>query len=160
MLRKEENMPRVFQPANPQFAARVRRSFQRQGFMALLGAELTAVEPGFCEIQLAHRPQLTQQHGYFHAGVVGTLADNVGGYAAFSLLPAGASILTVEYKLNLLAPAQGPRLTARGWVLKPGRSLSVCRSQVFDSDGGEERLVAHCLMTLMALPGRPDGPEE
>lgn len=152
-------MPDPFKPANPAFAARVARSFARQGFMAFLGAALTRVEPGFCEIQLAHRPQLTQQHGFFHAGVVGALADNSGGYAGFSLLPADASILTVEYKLDLLAPAQGERLAARGRVLKAGRSIITARCQVFALEQGREKLVAHCLMTLMALAGRSDRPQ-
>ena len=145
--------------ANSEFAKRVRRSFERQGFMAYLGAELTRVELGMCEIQLWHRFELTQQHGYFHAGVVGTLADNSGGYAAYTLLPENASILTVEYKLNLLAPAQGPKLVARGQVVKPGRSLTVCNSQVYDVNGQEEKLVAYCLMTLMPLLDKSDRPK-
>ncbi|MBU1451148.1 MAG: PaaI family thioesterase [Proteobacteria bacterium] len=152
-------MTEAFKPANPAFADRVRRSFARQGFMAYLGAELTRVEPGFCEIVLPYQPQLTQQHGFFHAGVVGTLADNSGGYAGFSLLSADTSILTVEYKLNLLAPAQGERLTARGRVLKAGRTIIAARCQVFALDQGREKLVAHCLMTLMALAGRSDRPQ-
>ena len=151
-------MPASFTPPNPDFAERVRRSFARQGFMAHLGARLGAVEPGTVEIELPFSPKLTQQHGFFHAGVVGTLADNSGGYAAFTLLPAHSSILTVEYKLNLLSPAKGELLIARGQVLKSGQKLTVCKSQVFVQDRGQNKLCAHCLMTLMALPGRPDRP--
>jgi uncharacterized protein (TIGR00369 family) len=103
----------VFEPGNPAFAARVRESFGRQGAMALLGAELLRVEAGACEIRLPYRPALSQQHGYFHGGIVGTIADSAGGYAAFTLMPADASVLTVEYKLNMLAPGDGDWLSAR-----------------------------------------------
>jgi uncharacterized protein (TIGR00369 family) len=122
----------AFTPANPNFAARVRDSFARQRFMATIGAELTAVEPGRCEIRLPYREDLTQQHAFFHGGVIGTLADNAAGYAAFSLMPADASVLTVEYKLNLLAPGTGEALT----------------------------LCATALETLIGLAGRSDGPDE
>lgn len=149
-----------FEPVNPDFAARIRRSFQRQGFMKLLGAELTKVEPGLVEIEVPFSPELTQQHGFFHAGVVGTIADNCGGYASFSLMPANHSVLTVEYKLNLVAPAKGIRLRAVGQVMRPGRTITVCRCQVFVLDGKTEKLCAHCLMTVMGLPGRSDRPEE
>jgi uncharacterized protein (TIGR00369 family) len=151
-------MPQTWQPANPDFAARVRRSFERQGFMALLGAELTRVEAGLVEIQVAFRPELTQQHGYFHAGVAGTLADNCGGYAAFTLMPADASVLTVEYKLNMLAPGRGQRLIAQGQVLRPGRSLTVCRTEVVVVNQGQQTLCAAGQMTLMTLAGRSDRP--
>ncbi|RJX28949.1 MAG: PaaI family thioesterase [Desulfarculus sp.] len=151
-------MPQNWQPVNPDFADRVRRSFARQGFMALLGAELTRVEPGLVEIQAGYRLELTQQHGYFHAGVAGTLADNCGGYAAFTLMPADASVLTVEYKLNLLAPGKGQRLMAQGRVLRPGRSLTVCRTEVWAVDGGQKTLCAAGQMTLMTLAGKSDRP--
>src|SRR5690349_13792470 len=98
--------------------------------MAFLGAELARVEPGLVEIALPYRAELTQQHGFFHGGIVSTIADTAGGYAAFTLFPADASILTVEYKINLVAPADGERLVARGRVLKPGRTLTVCEFEV------------------------------
>jgi uncharacterized protein (TIGR00369 family) len=145
-------------PANPQFEARVRDSFARQPFMAHLGAELGAVTPGHCEIQLPYRPSLTQQHGYFHAGAIATLADNAAGYAAFSLMPEDASVLSVEFKLNLMAPGQGDRLVARAEVLKAGRTLTVCESRVFGVLGGQERLCAVALVTLMTMAGKPDAP--
>jgi uncharacterized protein (TIGR00369 family) len=147
-----------FATPNPDFAVRVRDSFARQRFMAMLGAELADVHAGHCEIALAYRPELSQQHGYFHGGVIGCLADNAGGYAAFTLAPAEASILTVEYKLNIVAPGDGDRLIARGQVVKPGRTLVVSRVEVFAEKGGSEKLCAIALMTLMLMAGKSDGP--
>src|SRR5215468_7353379 len=98
---------RMFTPAFPGFAERVRESFSRQGLMALFGAEMIRIDPGYCEIRLVARPELTQQHGYVHAGVTAAIVDSACGYAAFSLMPKDASVLTVEYKINLLAPADG-----------------------------------------------------
>ena len=120
-----------FQPANPDFEARVRDSFGRQPFMGYLGAELTLVEPGRCEICLPNRKELTQQHGYMHGGALATIADCAAGYAAFSLMPADASVLTVEYKLNIMRPGLGDKMTARANVIKPGRNISVVESNVF-----------------------------
>lgn len=151
-------MTTAFTPANPDFAQRIQRSFERQGFMKHLGAELTLVEPGLVEIQVPFAPELTQQHGFFHAGVVGTLADNCGGYAAFSLMPADASVLTVEYKLNLLAPAAGERLVSVGRVLKPGKSLTICRCQVSVVKDGQTKLCAASQMTIMTMAGQTDRP--
>jgi len=108
-----------FTPLNPDFAARVRDSFARQAAMRLIGAALTEVAPGRVAIELPVREELTQQHRYVHGGVVGMIADSAGGYAAFTLMPAGASVLTVEYKINMLAPATGERLVARGEVVPP-----------------------------------------
>lgn len=150
----------AFNPRNPDFERDVRDSFARQPFMATLGAELLAVGPGRTEIALAYDESLSQQHGYFHGGVIGTLADNAGGYAAFSLMPAGMTVLTVEYKLNIVAPATGERLISRGQVLRPGRTLTVTRSDVFAVDGGAEKLCATALQTLICLepaPHRPAG---
>lgn len=146
----------AFTPANPDFGARVRDSFDRQAFMATIGAELASVASGQVALSLPHRPDLTQQHGFFHGGVVATMADNAAGYAAFSLMPADSSVLTVEFKLNLLSPAEGDRLVAEANVLKPGRSLTVCRSDVHGERAGARKLVATALVTLMALPGRSD----
>lgn len=145
-----------FQAANPVFAQRVRDSFQRQGAMALLGAELIRIEPGICEIRLDYRPEVSQQHGYMHGGIVGTIADTAGGYAAFSLMAADASVLTVEYKLNLLAPADGEWIVARARVVKSGRSLAVSAIDVVVSKQGRETLCATSLQTLMTMHGRPD----
>ena len=145
-------------PKNPDFAARVRDSFARQGAMALIGAELVRVDPGHVDIAVAFRPELSQQHGYFHGGIVGMVADSAGGYAAFTLMPAEASVLTVEYKINLLAPARGERLLARGRVTKPGRTLTVSQVDVVVVNGGRETLCATSLQTLMTMAGKSDGP--
>jgi len=146
----------AFTPANPDFAARVRDSFGRQPFMDLIGARITGLAPGFCEIAIEYRRELTQQHGFIHGGVLASIADSAAGYAAFSLMPAQASILTVEYKLNLLRPGQGEAMIARGRVIKPGRTLTVVQSDVFARrDGGEEQVLSS-LQTLMCLYGKAD----
>jgi len=143
-------------PVDPEFEARARASFARQGLMALIGAALGRVEPGLVEIALPYRADLSQQHGYFHAGATSAIADSAGGYAAFTLFPADASVLTTEYKINLLAPAEGTRLRALGRVVKAGRTLSVCDVEVFALKDGTERLCAKMLQSLIALHGRPD----
>lgn len=146
-----------FQPSDPDFESRVRGSFARQPFMGFIGAEIVRVEPGLCEIRLPYREELSQQHGFFHGGVVGALADNAAGYAAFSLMGREDSILTVEYKLNLLSPGQGRALLARGVVIKPGRTLTVTHSQVFAVEGEREKLCATAQSTMIALKGQPEG---
>lgn len=138
--------------------ARVRASFARQGIMDHLGAALTRVEPGFCEIELPFKPQLSQQHGFFHAGVVSTIADSAGGYAGFTLFPEDSSILTVEFKINLLAPADGEKIRATGRVIKAGRTLTVCELQAFAVKHGNEKLCAHGMSTLICLVGKSDMP--
>lgn len=148
-----------FVPQSASFAARTRDSFSRQGFMAHIGARMERVEPGFCEIAVDFSPELAQQHGYFHGGLIGTLADNAGAYAAFTLLPDDASVLTVEYKMNLLAPGEGERLVARARTLRSGRRLSVSQVDVFVLERGSEKLCATALVTLMPLPGQPDRPK-
>ncbi len=145
-------------PPNSAFADVVRGSFARQRFMSFLGAELTDVRPGACDIALAFRADLGQQHGFFHGGVIGTLSDNACGYAAYTLAPVDCSILTVEYKLNIVAPGDGERLVARGRVVKPGRTLIVCSAETVVVKDGRERLCATALETLMLLPGRADAP--
>jgi uncharacterized protein (TIGR00369 family) len=145
-----------FEPRNPAYADRVQSSFDRQQVMALLGAKLTRLAPGECEIQLPFKPELTQQHGYFHGGIIGTIADSAGGYAGFTLMPEESSVLTVEYKMNLLAPGDGELLIARGRVLKAGRTLVVSQVDAFVVKGGRETLCATLLQTLMTMHGRPD----
>lgn len=145
-------------PPDPDFAARVRASFARQAAMGLIGAELTAIEPGRVTIELPVRDDLTQQHGFVHGGIVGMIADSAGGYAAYTLMPADASVLTVEYKINMLAPAKGERLVARGEVLKPGRTLSIVRADVFAIDAGGQKLIAAMQQTLMVMHGVSDEP--
>ena len=124
--------------------------------MTLLGAEMTALEPGLCEIRAAFREDLTQQHGFFHAGVTGAIVDSACGYAAFSLMEADCSVLTVEYKLNLTAPADGTELRARAQVTRPGKTLMVVTGEVFVNRDGVEKLCAVSLSTIMAMKGMAD----
>ncbi len=148
-----------FQAQDPDFARRVRDSFNRQTIMGLIGARMTRVAPGEVEIELPFRADLCQQHGFFHAGVTSTIADSAGGYAAFSLFPADASVLTVEFKINLLAPADGELLRAVGRVVKPGRTLTVTEAEVLVVKDGREKTCARMAQTLMCLAGRPDMPQ-
>ncbi len=145
-----------FQAKDPAYAQRVQASFDRQKVMALFGARVSRLAPGECEIELPYRADLTQQHGYFHGGIIGTIADSAGGYAAFTLMPHDSSVLTVEYKMNLLAPGDGELLVARGKVLKAGRSLVVARVDAFVIKGGQETLCATLLQTLMTMHGKKD----
>jgi uncharacterized protein (TIGR00369 family) len=149
-------MTRSFEPADADFAKRVRASFARQQVMGFIGARLTRVEPGLVEIELPFRRELTQQHGYFHAGITGTIADSAGGYAGYTLFPADSSVLTVEYKMNLLAPADGERLVATGRVVKSGRTLTICELAVVAVRNGKETACAHGLQTLMCMHERAD----
>jgi uncharacterized protein (TIGR00369 family) len=142
-------------PADPHFAPRIRASFGRQKALALIGASLTSVAPGTVEIALPFREDLTQQKGFVHGGIIGMIADTACGYAAYSLMPADSSLVTVEYKINILAPASSS-LTARGEVVKAGRTLTVARAEVYARDG---RHVATMQQTLMMLAGTPDHPE-
>jgi uncharacterized protein (TIGR00369 family) len=120
--------------------------------MQSLGIEIIRLEPGEIELAMPYDTAYTQQHGFVHAGIVSTALDSACGYAAFSLMPAGAAVLTVEFKINLLAPAKGERFLFRGRVIKPGRTLTVCEAQALALAGGaEERLVATMIGTLMAL---------
>ena len=149
------NAPARFQAVDPLFAERVRESLSRQKAMALIGARLAVVEPGHVEITLPYREDLTQQKGYIHGGILGMIADTACGYSAFSLMPAGCSLVTVEYKINILNPARRS-LVARGEVVKPGRTLAVARAEVFADDG---RHVATMQQTLMMLADTPDALE-
>jgi len=149
------NAPADPPPLDPDFAARIRESFARQQAMALIGARLATVAPGAVAIELPFRDDLTQQKGFVHGGIIGMIADSAAGYAAFSLMPAGCSLVTVEYKMNILAPATGS-LVARGEVVKAGRTLTVARAEVYAQDRTH---VATMQQTLMMLAGRPDHPE-
>ncbi|MEZ5922231.1 MAG: PaaI family thioesterase [Parvularculaceae bacterium] len=130
---------------------RVRESFARQGFMKKLGVEIVSLGVGACELGVHFDETMTQQHGYFHAGVSATLADNAGGYAAYSVMPENSTVLTTEFKMNLLAPAKGPYLIAKGRVIKPGRTLVVVQTDVYSGEKGAETLVATMLATEMCL---------
>ena len=153
-------------PRDPQFAQRVRASFERQTAMVTLGAVLTRVAPGEVLIELPFRPELTQQHGFLHAGIVTSVMDSACGYAALTLMEPGAAVLSVEFKVNLLAPARGKRFSARGRVVRAGRTVTVASAEfrVTEADGEEPRaatsdttdgLVAIMTGTMMAVRDRP-----
>jgi uncharacterized protein (TIGR00369 family) len=150
-------MPR-FQPKNPDFRAAAIETFDRQPAMRTLGISIARLEPGDVELSMAYSSALTQQHGFVHAGIITAGLDNACGIAAFTLMPAGAGILTVEFKTNLLAPAKGERFLFRASVVKPGRTLTVCEARAFAEADGAERLIATMTGTLMAL--LPQAPAE
>jgi uncharacterized protein (TIGR00369 family) len=137
-------------PRDPDFKERVQLSFGRQRFMQTLGARLAAVDAGTVEIELPHREELTQQHGYLHAGAVAAVLDSACGYAAYSLFDATSAVLTVEYKINLIAPAI-TTVTARGYVLKRGNTLTVCRAEAVSTGEERERLFAAMTATIMEI---------
>lgn len=137
--------------SDPHFAERVRASFDRQNAMALIQASLPVIEHGRTEIHLPHWPGVEQQHGFVHGGVVGMIADSAAGYAAMTMVPASASVLTVEYKMNLVAPADGERLVARGKVVRPGRTLIITQAEVFAVKNGKETLCALMQQTIMTV---------
>jgi uncharacterized protein (TIGR00369 family) len=141
-------------PSDPEFEPRTRDNFSRQAFMRHLGVQMTGLRPGYCQLELQGRTELNQQHGLIHGGVVATLADVAGGYAAFSLLPARATNVTVEFKINFVAPANGGGVIARAEVLRKGRSLTVCRSDVFSIMDRDETLCATVLATYMTIKGK------
>lgn len=133
---------------------RIRESFARQGLMATLGASLGRIAPGAVEIVLIPSPAVSQQHGFVHAGAVSAIADSAAGYSALSLMPDGAGVLTTEFKINLVAPAVGERIVARGRVVKPGRTLTLTQADVFAVSGDQEKLVALLTATMMTLKDR------
>ncbi len=148
-------MPPVFEPRDPDFAPRVRASFGRQAAMDTIGAALESVEAGRVVIELPFSTRLTQQHGFLHAGMVATALDSACGYAAATLMPADAGVLTIEFKINLMAPAEGQRFRMVGQVLKPGRTVTFTEGQAWavDAQGGE-KLIATLVATLMTVTGR------
>ncbi len=147
---------RDFKILNSNYRQAVTDSFARQGIMRHIGAVLGAVGPGYIEIKLPYSDDLSQQHGFFHGGIVGAIADSAGGYAAFSLMAQGDGVLTVEYKVNLVAPADGELLIARGEVVRPGRTLTVSRADVFAVNNSRETLCGTMQQTLIRIVGRPD----
>ena len=146
----------AFEPQDPGFEARVRASFARQKVMRTIGASLTKGAPGEVEIELPFRDALTQQHGYLHAGIVTSIVDSACGYAAMTLMPVDASVVSIEFKINFVSPAVGTRMVARGHVTKPGRTIIVCSGDVFALSNGKEKLVATMLATVMTLRDRPE----
>ena len=151
-------MAQAFQAVDANFEARVRDSFARQGAMRLIGASMLRVAPGYCEIELPYREDLSQQHGLFHGGIVSAIADTAGGYAAYTLFPAEDSILTVEYKINLLAPGAGDKLVASARVRKAGKTLTVCELEVMALVRDKQTLCACGFATLIRLAGQADRP--
>jgi uncharacterized protein (TIGR00369 family) len=141
--------------ADPAVLARIRDSFDRQGLMALLGARLGHIGPGRVNIVLPSRPEISQQHGFVHAGATSAIADSAGGYAALTLFPEGSEVLTVEYKINLLAPAAGDHLEAVGTVRRSGRTLTVCQLDVFGVTGSTRALIATGQQTLIRIDTAP-----
>jgi uncharacterized protein (TIGR00369 family) len=141
-------------PKDPDYEARVRASFARQGLMTTLGASLIRVSPGLVEIALPTSAAISQQHGFVHAGALASIADSAAGYAALTLMPPGAGVLTAEFKINLLAPGIGERITARGRVIKAGRTLTLAQTDVFAMHEGREKQIALLTATLMAVEGR------
>ena len=138
-------------PSNPNFVEEIKESFAKQTIMALIGGELTRVEPGVVEISLTYRSDLTQQHGYVHAGIITTIADSACGYAAYTLMPPNSDVLAVEFKVNLLRPAKGETFLARAEVVKSGRTLTVVRADVHGITGETRELVSIMQGTMMCL---------
>lgn len=136
-------------PRNPDFAAQLRESFAAQSIMRLIGAKLERVDAGVVEISLPYREDLTQQHGYLHAGIITTIADSACGYAAYTLMPAGSEVLSVEFKINLLRPAKGKNFLARAEVVKSGKTLSVVRADVFSD--ADNQLIATMQGTMICI---------
>ncbi len=145
----------IFKPKDPQFESRVRASFARQNVMSLIGATLASVEPGVVEIDLPYREDLAQQHGFLHAGVITTIVDSACGYAALSVMPPETGVLSIEYKVNLLAPGRGSHFRAIGRVVRAGRNIVVCSGEALAVENGEETPVAVMLATMMVVRDRP-----
>jgi uncharacterized protein (TIGR00369 family) len=136
---------------NPDYVEVVRSSFAQQGLMGLYGAQLTRVEPGSVEIEVPYRSDLTQQQGFFHGGVTTAIADTACGYSALTLMPEGCEVLSVEFKINLFAPARGDRLVARGHVVRSGRTITVCQGDVFAVGPEAETHCATMVATMMRV---------
>lgn len=146
----------ILDPESADYQERIRSSFAKQGLMSTLGATLGSISPGLVEIAIRPDPAISQQHGFVHAGAPSAIADSAAGYAAPSLMPSGAGVLTAEFKINLLAPAAGDWIVARGRVVKAGRTLTVAQSDVFAESSGQEKLVALLTATLMTVEAQED----
>jgi uncharacterized protein (TIGR00369 family) len=151
------DVPR-FEPKNPDYRSIATDTFERQRAMRTLGISIARLEPGEVELAMAYSPELTQQNGFVHAGIITAGLDSACGIAAFTLMPSGSDILTVEFKTNLLAPARGQRFAFRAAVVKPGRTLTVCEGRAYAEQDGRETLIATMTGTLMALPRRASAP--
>lgn len=147
---------RSFEPRDPDWEAKVRASYARQGAMGLIGAQLVDLRPGYCEIHLPWRSDLTQQHGYFHAGIISTVVDTAAGYAGFTLMPPDSSVLSVEFKLNLLSPGDGELLIATGEVIKSGKTLVITRGEAYVVKGDKTTHCSTMQQTLMTMHGKAE----
>jgi uncharacterized protein (TIGR00369 family) len=142
---------RSFQPLNPNYQEHIEIGFARQNVMKTIGAQLITIAPGQIEIELPFREDLTQQHGYLHAGIVTIIVDSACGFAAYSLMPENSGVLTVEYKVNFMSPARGEKFIATGRVIKPGRTLTVCAGEVVALDREDRRTIAIMQTTMMRV---------
>ena len=143
-----------FKPSDESFDAKVRESFNRQEIMKTVNASILAVRPGEVELEFPYQANLTQQHGFIHAGIVSTVLDSACGYAAFSLMPKDADVLTIEFKINLLSPAKGSRFKTVGTVKKPGKNITVTQGELFSYEDGKQTLVATMVGTIMSVFNR------
>ena len=141
----------TFNPPNPNYEEQIKLGFARQNVMNAIGARLRKVAPGEVEIELNFREDLTQQHGYVHAGIITIIADSACGFAAYSLMQENSEVLTVEYKVNFMAPARGEKFVAIGRVIKSGRTLTVCAGEVIAIDGEARKTIAIIQATMMSL---------
>ena len=155
-MHHDQHKLRSFEPKDPDWEAKGRASFDKQGAMGLIGARLVELRPDYCEIHVPWRPDLTQQHGYFHAGIISTAVDTAAGYAGFTLMPAGSSVLSVEFKLNLLSPGDGELLIATGEVIKPGRTLVITRGEAYVVKGDKTTHCSTMQQTLMTMHGKSE----
>lgn len=153
-MHSDDALRTAFLPSDPGYADRVRASFGRQAVMATMGIRLVEVGPGEVVLAMTHRDDLTQQHGFLHAGVVSTALDSACGYAAFSLMPADAAVLTIEFKVNLLSPARGPDFRFEGRVTKAGRTVSVVDARAIERGDRGEKVIATMTATVMTVQGR------
>lgn len=140
-----------FKPRNPNFETVIRESFAKQTVMTAIDATMTVVQPGHIEIRLPYSSNFTQQHGFMHAGVITTIADSAAGYAAFSLVPAGYNVLSIEFKVNFMSPAAGDYFLAVGEVIRPGNTISVCQSNVYAYNGDNKKHIALLQATIMQV---------
>ncbi len=147
-------MKSQFEPSDEGYEAKVRESFNRQEIMKTVNVSILAIRPGEVELEFPYQVNLTQQHGFIHAGIVSTVLDSACGYAAFSLMPEGAAVLTIEFKINLLSPAKGKRFRAVGTVKKPGKNITVTQGELFTYVDGGQKLVASMVGTIMSVYDR------
>lgn len=143
-----------FRPKDSNFEEKVRTSFARQQLMHTIGARLTSITPGSVEIEMPYREELTQQHGFIHGGIVASILDTACGYAAFSLMPEDAAVLSIEFKVNLLAPATGELIKVRAEVKRAGQNITVCTADAWAIEAGQSKIIATMLATIMCIRGR------